>query len=352
MIDAVPLLPGYRWHRVARLWRTRGRRRAVHGSDEPLDAEARHARGRRRRRARCRTSWLDEVMAHFDQGTQRAILRLYRSSPRAKLAAAGRELGRAELPGARRLGRARPVHPAAFAEAYAAALGGPGEVLRLPDAGHWPWLDRPDLVETIVRLPVMRALPCARGSALPGAAPGSRHLAARRLRRARPRRARVPRRARRPGGLRDLGAGLVRGPPPARATASSFPLAAALLTPQVVAAACAVIAAWCFERLARGWWEDGAATASSAWFALGVVSTLVGGQLAFAAGLAPALGALLAAPRAAPVARRGARRADDADEPGRRGVPRAGVRRVVARRAAAPRARRSRPPRGRSCRAC
>ena len=32
-----------------------------------------------------------------------------------------------------------------------------------------------------------------------------------------------------------------------------FPLAAALLTPQLVAAACAVLAAWCFERLARGW---------------------------------------------------------------------------------------------------
>ena len=74
-----------------------------------------------------------------------------------------------------------------------------------------------------------------------------------------------------------------------------FPLLAALLTPQFVAAGCAVIASWCFERLARGWWDDGAATAASAWFALGVVSTLVGGQLAFAAGLAPALAGLLAA---------------------------------------------------------
>ncbi len=74
-----------------------------------------------------------------------------------------------------------------------------------------------------------------------------------------------------------------------------FPLSGALLTPQLVAALCAVLAAWCFERLARGWWDTDAATAAATWFAAGVVSTLVGGQLAFAAGLAPALGALLAA---------------------------------------------------------
>ncbi len=76
-----------------------------------------------------------------------------------------------------------------------------------------------------------------------------------------------------------------------------FPLLSALFTPQIVATGCAVVAAWCFERIARGWWPDTAATAASAWFAVGILSTLVGGQLAFAAGLAPALGALLAASR-------------------------------------------------------
>jgi pimeloyl-ACP methyl ester carboxylesterase len=42
-----------------------------------------------------------------------------------------------------------PYIPASFADAYAAALGGPAEVLHLPDAGHWPWLDRPDVVGTV-----------------------------------------------------------------------------------------------------------------------------------------------------------------------------------------------------------
>jgi hypothetical protein len=76
-----------------------------------------------------------------------------------------------------------------------------------------------------------------------------------------------------------------------------MPPLAALLSPQLVAAAGVVAAAWCFERLAGAHWARAAARAASVWFAVGAVSTLLGGQLAFAAGLAPALGALLAAGR-------------------------------------------------------
>ncbi len=81
-----------------------------------------------------------------------------------------------------------------------------------------------------------------------------------------------------------------------------MPPLAALLSPQVVAAAAVVLAAWCFERLAAAHWSPAAARAASLWFAAGVVSTLVGGQLAFAAGLAPALAALLAGRRGHPLA--------------------------------------------------
>lgn len=76
-----------------------------------------------------------------------------------------------------------------------------------------------------------------------------------------------------------------------------MPPLAALLSPQAVAAICVVIATWCFDRLAAAHWPPAAARAATLWFAVGVVSTLVGGQLAFAAGLAPGLGALLAARR-------------------------------------------------------
>lgn len=81
-----------------------------------------------------------------------------------------------------------------------------------------------------------------------------------------------------------------------------MPPLAALLSPQLVAAVAVVIAAWCFERLAAAHWSPAASRAASVWFAIGVVSTLVGGQLAFAAGLAPALAALLVARRGHPLA--------------------------------------------------
>ena len=81
-----------------------------------------------------------------------------------------------------------------------------------------------------------------------------------------------------------------------------MPPLAALFSPQLVAAVAVVVAAWCFERLAAAHWAPPAARAASVWFAIGVISTLVGGQLAFAAGLAPALAALLAARRGHPPA--------------------------------------------------
>ncbi len=67
--------------------------------------------------------WLDSVIEHFDQGTQRAILRLYRSSPPEVLAAAGARLRRSDDARARRLGNgairtSRPASPRAYAARY------------------------------------------------------------------------------------------------------------------------------------------------------------------------------------------------------------------------------------------
>jgi pimeloyl-ACP methyl ester carboxylesterase len=148
ILDAVPLLEGYRWHRLAQVWRL------------PVLGEA--AMGAVTRpgiRLALRAAspapgpmpewFLDQVMAHLDAGTQRAILRLYRSAPPRALAAAGAALGTVRCPALVVWGDRDPYMPPRFAEAYAGALGSPAEVLRLPDAGHWPWIDRPDLVDTV-----------------------------------------------------------------------------------------------------------------------------------------------------------------------------------------------------------
>jgi pimeloyl-ACP methyl ester carboxylesterase len=148
IIDAVPFLPGFRWHRTARIWRT------------PVLGElAMGATGRFVLRQLSRESnaspgpmpdeWIESVLAHFDQGTQRAILRLYRSSPPEVLAAAGAGLARLRVPALVVWGMEDPYVPGRFAGEYAAALPN-AELVELPDAGHWPWFDRPDALERVV----------------------------------------------------------------------------------------------------------------------------------------------------------------------------------------------------------
>jgi hypothetical protein len=89
--------------------------------------------------------WLDSVLDHFDQGTQRAILRLYRSSPSEVLAKAGEHLGRLDMPSLVLWGMQDPYIPKRFAAEYARVLPN-SELVELPDAGHWWWLDRPDTI--------------------------------------------------------------------------------------------------------------------------------------------------------------------------------------------------------------
>jgi pimeloyl-ACP methyl ester carboxylesterase len=138
IVNAVPLLPGYRWHRIARLWR-------IPGVGEMAMGLATRWAAKRELPERV----VDEAWPHFDQGTQRAILRLYRSSPEDALARAGLDLGAVECPALVVWGDSDRYIPSGFADAYASALGGEAELLHLPDAGHWPWFDRPDVIDRI-----------------------------------------------------------------------------------------------------------------------------------------------------------------------------------------------------------
>jgi pimeloyl-ACP methyl ester carboxylesterase len=148
LVDAVPLLEGYRWHVLARQWRrplvgelamgfttkalARRLLRQPGGEDYPEEE-------------------LDEVWRHFDHGTQRAILRLYRSAPEHVLAAAGTRLGELTCPALVVWGEHDPYVPARLAGEYARALGGPAEVDVVGGAGHWPWLGHPEVVERVAR---------------------------------------------------------------------------------------------------------------------------------------------------------------------------------------------------------
>jgi pimeloyl-ACP methyl ester carboxylesterase len=147
VINAVPLLPGYRWHRLARIWRTRGLGElSTMGWSRALAALAlREARG----------DWgawppefVDMIWDHLDQGTFRAILRLYRSAPEAELAAAGRRLGELDAPALVVWGQQDRYLPPRFGRDYADVLN--AELLELSGVGHWPWREDPSVIERVV----------------------------------------------------------------------------------------------------------------------------------------------------------------------------------------------------------
>ncbi len=138
VIGSVPLLPGYRWHRVARLWRTPAVGEVAIGLTTGF-ALRRVLPGDLGR----------EAWPHFDQGTQRAILRLYRSAPPERLAAAGAALGALrDVPSTVVWGGRDPYLPVAFAHAYEEALG--ASVRVFDELGHWPWVEDPAAFEAIV----------------------------------------------------------------------------------------------------------------------------------------------------------------------------------------------------------
>jgi pimeloyl-ACP methyl ester carboxylesterase len=146
LMNAVPLLPGYAWHRLARIWRT------------PLAGEM--FMGLRSRWAFKRLTregvveppseaFLDSVWNHFDHGTQRAILKLYRSAPSSVLERAGDRLGAIRCPALVLWGEDDPYLPSSFATGYADALGGDTRVEVLQGVRHWPWIDDPRVIDTV-----------------------------------------------------------------------------------------------------------------------------------------------------------------------------------------------------------
>ncbi|HSZ12938.1 MAG TPA: alpha/beta hydrolase [Solirubrobacteraceae bacterium] len=148
IVNSVPFLAGYRWHRTARIWRTPGLGELAMGATTRFTLRL-ASRESNATPGPMPEQWLDSVLEHFDQGTQRAILRLYRSSPPDVLEAAGARLGALQAPALVLWGMRDPYFPERFAQEYARALPH-AELVELADAGHWPWLDRPDVIDRVV----------------------------------------------------------------------------------------------------------------------------------------------------------------------------------------------------------
>jgi len=143
LVDTGVLL-GYRWHRMARIWRTpvlgelsfraMSERTLRRGLDSRL---ARPLPDDAIRRA---------LAAYRDPGTQRAVLRLYRATPDPGKGGAQllRDLLRPlDLPALVLWGAHDPFLPVAQAEVQLETFPR-ARVVVLPDSGHWPLLDDPD----------------------------------------------------------------------------------------------------------------------------------------------------------------------------------------------------------------
>jgi pimeloyl-ACP methyl ester carboxylesterase len=148
ILNAVPLLPGYRWHRTARIWRTRGLGELSNRiwSRRLLDYGLRESRGDWRRHD---PAFVDMIWDHFDRDSRAAVLRLYRSADPDRLAAAGMRLGSITAPALIVWGGRDRYLPSRFGAAYAAELPN-AELLELPTAGHWPWIDAPEVVDRVI----------------------------------------------------------------------------------------------------------------------------------------------------------------------------------------------------------
>jgi pimeloyl-ACP methyl ester carboxylesterase len=149
----IGVMPGYRWHSLARRWRT------------PVVGELMHAWIPRFgwRRSMQRSSprglppeFVDKMYDEYDRETRRTVLRLYRATPdpgrtSSELAAGLRPLARPALVV---WGAADPFVGVEYAERQREFFDVRGVVI-LPDSGHWPFQDDPQAVREAI-VPFLR----------------------------------------------------------------------------------------------------------------------------------------------------------------------------------------------------
>jgi pimeloyl-ACP methyl ester carboxylesterase len=147
LINPAPLLEGVRWPWWARAWRTRVVGELVMGFTTRMLL----ARGLRRSSASA-AAWpaqrVGEVWEQFDQGTQRAILRLTRSIDDERVGMFSEALRSLAVPSLVVWGERDPWWGPEVADAFAALLP-IVRLARVSDAGHWPWLDDPSVVDLV-----------------------------------------------------------------------------------------------------------------------------------------------------------------------------------------------------------
>jgi pimeloyl-ACP methyl ester carboxylesterase len=148
VINAVPMLPGYRWHWIARyVWQRRGIGELFNATTT-RSGVALILRQATADRGPMPDEFVDMIWRRFDRGTKRAILELYRSAPPEALAGAGSRLGELDCPALVVWGTRDPYISTEFGRLYTQRLPN-ADLVEVADGGHWPWIDRPDVVDRV-----------------------------------------------------------------------------------------------------------------------------------------------------------------------------------------------------------
>jgi pimeloyl-ACP methyl ester carboxylesterase len=144
----IGILPGYRWHYLARIWRM-----PVVG-EVCMATITRPAFGRLLKHGNPRglpKALVDRMFADFDRRTRRAVLRLYRAtSDLEHLSRSAKDaLSGLNLPVLVLWGKRDPYVPVRYAERQREWFP-KAEVKVLEDSGHWPFADNPKAVADAV----------------------------------------------------------------------------------------------------------------------------------------------------------------------------------------------------------
>jgi pimeloyl-ACP methyl ester carboxylesterase len=140
------IVPGYRWHKFARIWRT------------PLLGELFQLAATRRATGLLLNAdnpkplpeaFVDRIYRHADWGMKRAVLKLYRATDLGSLAdRIGEDLRPLSLPALVLWGEGDAYLPVRYADVQREYFD--AQVHVLAGCGHWPMVDEPDRVRELV----------------------------------------------------------------------------------------------------------------------------------------------------------------------------------------------------------
>jgi len=140
------ILPGYRWHRLARIWRTPVLGEAFQAISPPWMIRRMLPREEPRGLPR---EFLESI--HYSRRTRRAVLALYRATddPGAAAREFAEYMASQDIPALVIWGEHDAYLPSQYAAAQRDAFPS-ADVHVLPASGHWPFADAPETVERLL----------------------------------------------------------------------------------------------------------------------------------------------------------------------------------------------------------